>query len=241
MSDRIYERFSRMIPANHLSKRTCHVIGVGAVGRPLTLMLARAGAKVVAYDDDTVDWPNVGTQGYNAEDVGKPKIQALREEMGRMLPPEKQKYRGYAVRLEEAPAIAEMGDHVFLCVDSMASRKQLSKCKEAVTMYDVRCGSKVGNVQCWRNSIAPSTQQCMSKYAESLFDDEDSSPAPCGLQTMPHVSQFAAALAFNMFCDALTPDRYGIPYRCQVFDLFDGVIDNYDAWPTPSVTEPAGV
>jgi hypothetical protein len=236
MSDRIYERFSGML--NTSDSPPCHIIGVGAVGRPLALMLARAGARVNVYDDDTVDWPNVGTQGYHAEDVGKPKAHALMDEMKRMLPPEKHTFRGYQQRVEEVNF--SNWSHVFLCVDSMETRAQLTENKASVHYYDVRCGSRVGNLQYYMNSrVIPEDQAAYEKYKSSLFDDSESSPAPCGMQTMPHVSQFAAALAFNMYCDVHMGRRQG--YQCQVFDLFDGIIDNYDKWPTPSVAEPVGV
>jgi hypothetical protein len=236
MSDRIYERFSGML--NTSDSPPCHIIGVGAVGRPLALMLARAGARVNVYDDDTVDWPNVGTQGYHADDVGKPKAHALMDEMKRMLPPEKHTFRGYQQRVEEVNF--SNWSHVFLCVDSMETRAQLTENKASVHYYDVRCGSRVGNLQYYMNSrVIPEDQAAYEKYKSSLFDDSESSPAPCGMQTMPHVSQFAAALAFNMYCDVHMGRRQG--YQCQVFDLFDGIIDNYDKWPTPSVAEPVGV
>ena len=237
MSDRIYERFSGMLDTSNCAP--CHVIGVGAVGRPLALMLARAGARVTVYDDDTVDWPNVGTQGYHADDVGKPKVHALMDEMKRMLPPEKHTFRGYQQRVEEVTHF-ENWSHVFLCVDSMETRAQLTEAASSMYYYDARCGSRVGNVQYYmgrRSSIADVKDY--ENYKSSLFDDNESSPAPCGMQTMPHVSQFAAALAFNMYCDVHMGRHHG--YRCQVFDLFDGIIDNYDKWPTPSVAEPVGV
>ena len=237
MSDRIYERFSGMLDTSNCAP--CHVIGVGAVGRPLALMLARAGARVSVYDDDTVDWPNVGTQGYHADDVGKPKVHALVDEMKRMLPPEKHTFRGYQKRVEEIKHF-ETWSHVFLCVDSMETRAQLTEDKATLHCYDIRCGSRVGNLQYYMGRRYNITEmEDYEIYKSSLFDDKESSPAPCGMQTMPHVSQFAAALAFNMYCDVHMGRRHN--YQCQVFDLFDGIIDNYDKWPTPSVTEPVSV
>ncbi len=173
MSDRIYERFSGML--NTSDSPPCHVIGVGAVGRPLALMLARAGARVNVYDDDTVDWPNVGTQGYHADDVGKPKVHALMDEMKRMLPPEKHTFRGYQQRVEEVTF--SNWSHVFLCVDSMETRAQLTENKASVHYYDVRCGSRVGNLQYYMNRrVIPKDLETYEKYKSSLFDDSESSP-----------------------------------------------------------------
>jgi sulfur carrier protein ThiS adenylyltransferase len=72
---RRFERQEELVPQEVLSKLRISVIGVGAIGRQVTLQLAAMGAKhLQLIDFDQVEWTNVTTQGYLARDVGQPKV-----------------------------------------------------------------------------------------------------------------------------------------------------------------------
>src|SRR5271166_3531652 len=74
------DRFLRqqeLVPRDRLVNLKVTVIGVGAVGRQLSIQLAAIGTpRLQLIDFDVVDLSNVTTQGYLAADVGLPKVQA---------------------------------------------------------------------------------------------------------------------------------------------------------------------
>lgn len=60
-------------------KKVC-VVGVGALGSIVCESLARSGVSVIAlWDDDTVEPGNICRSAYQVQDIGKSKVEALRE------------------------------------------------------------------------------------------------------------------------------------------------------------------
>jgi len=115
------DRFVRqrdLIPAVQLSGVSCTIIGVGAIGRQVALQLAAIGApRIQLVDFDVVDLTNVTTQGYLAEDIDRPKVAAATDAIRRL----DSSIDVAAVR-DRYRAKLEIGDAVFCCVDSIASR-----------------------------------------------------------------------------------------------------------------------
>lgn len=115
------DRFDRqrdLVPHERLAALDTTVIGVGAIGRQVALQLAALGAKQLQLVDfDSVDHSNVTTQGYWASDVGRSKVEATKDVIGRIDP-------SIDVRIaidRYRPGIT-VGEVVFCCVDSIAAR-----------------------------------------------------------------------------------------------------------------------
>ena len=79
------------------SDATFLLVGAGGLGSPLALALAATGAgRLVIVDDDVVELSNLARQIlYRTEDVGRPKVEAARDALGR---------RGVACRVEPVRA-----------------------------------------------------------------------------------------------------------------------------------------
>ncbi len=66
-----------LVPSDRLAGLTATVIGVGAIGRQVSLQLASIGVpSLQLIDFDIVDETNITTQGYLASDVGRLKVEA---------------------------------------------------------------------------------------------------------------------------------------------------------------------
>jgi sulfur carrier protein ThiS adenylyltransferase len=76
-------RFSRqeeIIPVQGLATLSTTVIGVGAIGRQVSLQLSALGVRrLQLVDFDVVESTNVTTQGYRACDLGTAKVVATRQ------------------------------------------------------------------------------------------------------------------------------------------------------------------
>lgn len=62
------------------AKGAVHIIGCGAVGSSIAFILAHCGVtNFVLYDDDTVESHNIANQMFREKDIGRPKVEALRD------------------------------------------------------------------------------------------------------------------------------------------------------------------
>lgn len=99
-----------------------HIVGCGSVGSVVAADLARCGVtKITLWDFDTVESHNIVNQRFRQQDIGNPKVEALRD-----------------ILLEINPEIADsiklqpkgwhgemMSGFIFLCVDSIEVRKEI--------------------------------------------------------------------------------------------------------------------
>jgi tRNA A37 threonylcarbamoyladenosine dehydratase len=73
-----FHRQLDVVDVPRLSQIAITVIGAGAVGSCTVLALAKSGAeRIVVYDDDVIEAPNLPNQWYRLADVGRPKVIAL--------------------------------------------------------------------------------------------------------------------------------------------------------------------
>ena len=118
MTTQRFERQAELVPQDRLAGLTATVIGVGAIGRAVTLQLAAIGVpRLQLIDFDTVEPTNVTTQGYGWTECGQLKVEALQQALQRQVPD---------VTIETIAdrfrAHQPVGDAIFCCVDSISVR-----------------------------------------------------------------------------------------------------------------------
>lgn len=98
-----------------------HIIGCGSVGSTIAENLARCGIqKMTLWDFDKVEEHNIVNQMFRSTDVGKLKVEALRDILTEINPE-----IGAELRLEPKGWLGKMlSGYVFLCVDSIEIRRQ---------------------------------------------------------------------------------------------------------------------
>lgn len=99
-----------------------HIIGCGSVGSTLAENLARCGVtKMTLWDFDTVEAHNIVNQMFRQQDVGKPKVEALKDILMDVNPEIKDdvelKPKGWEGKL--------MSGYIFLCVDNIELRRMI--------------------------------------------------------------------------------------------------------------------
>lgn len=99
-----------------------HIIGCGSVGSTLAENLARCGiTKMTLWDFDTVESHNIVNQMFRQQDIGKPKVEALRDILIDINP-------DIADDLEIKPAGWQgkmLSGYIFLAVDSIELRRKI--------------------------------------------------------------------------------------------------------------------
>ena len=204
-------------------KHPIHIIGVGATGSFVAMMLARMGCPVLnIYDFDDVEIHNIPNQYYDTTDLGKLKADALAEKLKAINPNIVVNVNTGAVlpeHDEEHKGIDEMAGYVFLLVDSMKVRKELwmaaKKNKNILHCWESRLGSDQARVYSLDMSVKD-----FSKYEADFYDDDNAEVSACGtsITVLPVVLQ-TASLMIVQFID-LVMDRVGTYVFKTIFDNY---------------------
>lgn len=119
-------------------KQTIHILGCGATGSTLAENLVRFGiTSIELYDFDHVDSHNIANQMYRHSDIGKLKVEALKEQLVEINPECES-----IVLHPEGYTDQQLNGYVFLCVDNIDLRRKIATANKyntnIVAMFDFR-------------------------------------------------------------------------------------------------------
>lgn len=143
------------------------VIGAGATGSWLVMMLAKLGiVDVTVYDFDKIEEHNIPNQLYGIENIGRLKVQALQEDIdtatGTMINVSTQRFDRQ-----------RLNGIVFCMVDSMTTRKAIwesgVKYKTAVKHY---IEPRMGLDMCRVYNVDPMNPTQIARYEATLYGDD---------------------------------------------------------------------
>ncbi len=153
------------------------VVGVGAIGSFVTLVLSKMGIhKINVYDGDTIEEHNLPNQFYKLMQIGLSKTSAIKSIVGEFSDAE----------ITENGIVDNdtllVSDIVILCTDSMESRKlSYDKAKEfAKYVIDARMNGNTYRVY----TVDMSKENERKLYEESLYSDENSDEGLCTEKTI---------------------------------------------------------
>lgn len=120
-------------------QETIHIVGCGSVGSTVAELLARYGLrKFILWDMDTVESKNIVNQIYTERDVGRPKVEALRDILSDINPAIKDS----CLLKPDGWNGHNLSGYVFLAVDNIEVRKEIVKRNQynpmVKAMFDVR-------------------------------------------------------------------------------------------------------
>jgi molybdopterin-synthase adenylyltransferase len=189
-SDR-FHRQADLVPQARLQELSITVIGVGAIGRQVTLQLAALGARrLQLIDFDHVDETNITTQGYRRPELGLPKLAALAKAVIEIEP---------AVQLDLIPdrfrPQQRTGAAVFCCVDSISARAAIWKALQRRCQFwaDGRMLGEVVRVLCAADDAS------RGHYATTLFRQEEAQPGRCTARSTLYAASIAAGFLIHQF------------------------------------------
>ena len=114
------EEWLRVLESRHgkerqkaFSNATVAVCGLGGLGSNVSISLARAGVgKLILMDFDRVDITNLHRQQYKAAQLGRPKVEALAENLREIAPYTELELHDVKITEENAPALLAEADVV---------------------------------------------------------------------------------------------------------------------------------
>ncbi len=194
-----FQRQEDLVPRDRLVDLQATVIGVGAIGRQVSLQLAGIGVpRIQLVDFDHVDFSNVTTQGYSAQDVGMSKVLATLADIHRLDP---------AIHVEAnedryRPRM-QIGTVIFCCVDSIEARAAIwrlagSRCR---FWCDGRMLAEVIRVLAVADGVG------RDYYPTTLFAAPEAQIGRCTARS----TIYAASIAAGLMVHQLTRWLRGVP------------------------------
>jgi len=188
------ERFSRqrdIVPPDRLEITRATIIGVGAIGRQVTLQLAAMGVPwLQLVDFDVVEIGNLAPQGFLEEDLDQRKVEATaafcRKVNNRI---------DIQVNDQRFRRSMEVGNTVFCCVDRIDTRRLIFEAvKDQVSFFvDGRMNAEVVRV------LAVCTASGRAHYPQTLFRAEEAHAGPCTAKSTIYTANIAAGLMISQF------------------------------------------
>lgn len=106
-------------------KSRCHIIGCGSVGSTVAELLARLGiTNISLYDFDTVSAHNIANQMFFNGDIGRQKVDAVRDLICNINP---EAASTVELHTEGWTDKTRLNGYVFLCVDNIDLRRKIAQ------------------------------------------------------------------------------------------------------------------
>ena len=176
-----------IVPPKKLETISVMIVGVGAVGRQLTLQLTTMGVSdVTIVDPQRVDVENLGAQGFREKDLGRWKVEAVAEvmlEINSGITIHKFAEHFKAAHVPRVEAGRQRA--IFVCVDNMDARAKIWRCAKLSYLYiDSRMSAEVARVI-------------------TLFSDDEMYQETCTAKTTIYCANIQAGLLASQFTKRL--------------------------------------
>lgn len=252
------ERFSRqadIVSPDQFDDLVAVVIGLGAIGRPLCGVLAATGVRrFVLCDFDRVEESNVASQGHSVAQIGRPKVEAVRDyltayDAGIQVEALDRRFSNEVI---EFAAVPHSILAVFLCVDSLKARREIYEemlgdapdARIRVPGQSCRlffCDGRVGGFGL--QVLCPRSAEDWRRYAWSVDESQDSlvAPLPCGARSLMAPSSVCANLMALQLIASLRREKECLqlvpPFiRFDLMNLLPMADRQYDALPADAAT-----
>lgn len=178
------------------------VIGAGAIGSWVALLLAKSGFKNIAFfDHDEVDIVNMSSQFFGIDDIGKPKAEALADRVEEMT-------GTITMGIPEKWEGMKMKGIVVMAVDSMAVRKQIFEAHKGnvptTWLIDARMGAEVALLY----TINPNSAKECEEYAQTLYTDAEAVQERCTAKSTTYCAAVLSGLVVKTVRDVLVKGKY---------------------------------
>ena len=181
-----------LIDITKLSKCCITIIGAGSIGSFTALTLAKMGVGTIKiFDGDGVTTTNLSSQFFRNKDVGKFKVDAIKEIIEEFseckVIPINQFYKNRA-----------LSEYVIVATDSMESRRviweQFNKQPKAQYLIEARMGAELAKVYTIKNKYND-----FNFYIETLHSDAQAYKLPCTARTIIYNVQMISSLIVRAF------------------------------------------
>lgn len=203
-----------------------HIIGCGSVGSTIAENLARCGIeKVTLWDFDKVEAHNIANQMFREDDIGKAKVEALKDILLAINP-------DLNIKLKPSGWNGEMlSGYVFLAVDNIELRRKIVE--QHINNATIKAMFDTRTLLTGAQLYAANWSEYKSKkdfVATMQFSHEEAAAetpvSACGVTLgVATTVRIAAALSVNNFIKFV---KDGKLWKLFMFDGFNGLFDCFE-------------
>lgn len=167
------------------------VIGVGAIGRNVSIQLAAIGVKrLKIVDFDIVAVENLATQGFMENDLNKPKVDAVSEICKNI----NSEISIESKNMKFNNSLCQ-GGVVFVCVDSISARKEIFTgiCNKCDLFVDGRMSAEYMRI------FSISDLESKEYYEKQFFTQEEAHTGSCTAKSTIYAASTAASIMVAQF------------------------------------------
>ena len=205
-----------------------HIIGCGSVGSTIAENLARCGVtKMTLWDFDKVEAHNIVNQMFTEEDVGKPKVEALKNIIININPEAKDD-----VKIKpEGWNGKTLSGYIFLCVDNIELRKEIVEKHidnmNVKAVFDVRTSLESAQHYAADSTNIKQKENLLNSMQFSHEEAADETPvSACGITLgVATTVRIISALAVNNFINFVKGKGIKKFVMC---DGFNFMLDAFD-------------
>lgn len=225
--DETTTRFSGAEWYKEIQKTRIILAGVGGIGSNVALQIARMiPANITLYDDDMVEMVNMAGQLYCYEDIGKSKVDAIADMIGRYTA--MKQVNAIKGRFTEE---TEPGDIMVCGFDNMTARKiffsawsrhisgKSEEEKKECLFLDGRLSIDTLQIFCIRGDDTYNVNRYKKEF---LFKDSEADVTVCSMKQTTYLACMIGSLMVNLFtnfvANTLNPI---IPYDLPFFTEYD--------------------
>ena len=211
-----YTRQMGLLDPKQIKNKSISVIGVGATGSYVALLLAQMGwgdhtqgqGTLRVFDGDKVEEHNLANQVYDLDHIGKPKVEALKEVILRKCGFEIEVYNQMVDDKTDSALIRST--YVFILTDTMKSRKEIFEKHlkfpfDTDLLVETRMGLRDGRIY----SFNPNNGSHVEEWRKTLYTDDVAEASVCGgSQSVVSTVGFLSSLAVGRVLQHFN-NRYG--------------------------------
>ena len=192
LSHRNFSRQESLVPIDKLRTTPITVVGCGAIGRQVGIMLASIGAgEVTLIDDDVVDNSNITTQGWARQDRGLGKTIRLLAAMKDI-----DLHMHARTRTRRWARCDRLKGVTFCCVDSIRTRELMFRAFKKDKGQLWIDGRMLGEA-CQVMPVCD--EESAAKYETTLYADDEIERGQCTSKSTIYCANFAAAAMIQQF------------------------------------------
>jgi hypothetical protein len=215
-------RHQDYVSQEHLNY-TVNIIGCGATGSNLAMILARMGYKKFRlWDADVVEDHNLPNQAYFAKHIGMPKAEALSELITEFNPTAKIEF--YTEFFTEDDA-EKLDDIVVMALDNMYGRRMLGEIIKGNIDILYAIETRIGFDFAELNILDPLNVEHCNEWLNALKSDDEVEQGPCGMRICATTVHTVTAAACHFMCRhayTIAKREQWIPPKKVYFDLTGG-------------------
>jgi len=180
-----------LVPFEKISKTRATVVGVGAGGRQVALQLAAIGVpNITIIDFDTVEVENLAAQGFYEADLGRPKVDAVKDVCMAI----NSTTEVTAIYRKFSP-LYFVGGILFCCVDKISTRKTVFNAtqKYADLFIDGRMSAEYMRI------FTVYDEASREHYLTTLFPQSEAYNGSCTAKTTIYCANISAGIRISQF------------------------------------------